>query len=114
MPFSVFAGVIMIVYQWSLSRIEFGGYPTLTHYIFLKDRDGLFSANREGIFSFLGISLVCGDRSDVRLFIDILGGSGYWRNYITHQVSSNVVHQGIYKDGEPKNISEKAVFTSAK
>ena len=59
LPFSVFAGVIMIVYQWALSRIEFGGYQTLTHYIILKERDGLFSANREGIFSFLGISFVC-------------------------------------------------------
>lgn len=54
-PFSVFAGVIMIGYQWALSRIEVGGYRTLTHYIILKERNGLFSCNREGILSFLGM-----------------------------------------------------------
>lgn len=55
LPFSVFAGVVMIAYQWGLSRIELGGFRTITHYIVLKERDGLFSCNREGIFSFLGM-----------------------------------------------------------
>jgi len=58
--------------------------------------------------------LFAGDRSDVRLFIDILGGSGYWRNYITHQVGPNVVHQGTCKDGKSKDNAEEAIVTSAK
>jgi phosphatidylinositol glycan class W len=66
-PFSVFAGVIMIGYQWALSRIEVGGYRTLTHYIILKERDGLFSCNREGILSFLGMISVLRRGADVEV-----------------------------------------------
>jgi len=45
-----------------------------------------------------------------RLFIDILGGSGCRRHYITHQVGSSVVHERTYKDRKSKDIIDKAIF----
>jgi glucosaminylphosphatidylinositol acyltransferase len=90
-PFSVFAGVIMIGYQWALSRIEVGGYRTLTHYIILKERDGLFSCNREGILSFLGMIRCWDGGLTWRLFVDILGWIGCWEYRVAFQVCADNV-----------------------
>lgn len=58
LPYSVFACLIIVGYQWALDHLPFGEYDTLTVYIALNGRNDLFSQNREGIFSFLGTVLL--------------------------------------------------------
>lgn len=54
-PFSVFAGIIMLTYEWALKNMRIGEYESITAYIIKAPRTDLINQNREGIFSFLGI-----------------------------------------------------------
>ena len=54
-PFSVFAMVIIVGYQWSLDHIPCYGHESIGAFIISGERYDLFSQNREGVFSFLGI-----------------------------------------------------------
>lgn len=71
-PFSVFAAVIAGVYEWALNRMPFGEYKNVTTYIVSSPRDTYFNQNREGIFSFLGVS-ISEMYSDERISVDIFG-----------------------------------------
>src|SRR2546423_12395415 len=75
LPFSMFAGIISMGYQWSLDHVKIREYDTISKFIVLGSRDDLFGQNREGIFSFFGIPfLKC--FVDSRIFVDIFGGIG--------------------------------------
>jgi hypothetical protein len=65
----VFAGIIILGYQWALGYLPLGEYDTVAMYIVLKERTDLFSQNREGIFSFLGT--ISSDLINVRVSLDI-------------------------------------------
>ena len=56
-PFSVFAGIITLTYEWALKNMRIGEYESVMAYIIKAPRTGLVNQNREGIFSFLGIFL---------------------------------------------------------
>jgi len=77
LPFSVFAAVIILVYQWALNHFPIRGHENIVAFIVTAERTDLFSQNREGIFSFFGLSLL--DISHQRIFVDIPGGTGCWR-----------------------------------
>ena len=74
LPYSVFACLIIVGYQWALDHLPFGEYDTLTLYIALSGRNDLFSQNREGIFSFLGTVLL--NLTNERISLDISGWIG--------------------------------------
>ena len=56
LPFSLFAGIISVGYQWCLEHVKIRGYETIAKFIVIGSRDDLFGQNREGIFSFFGMS----------------------------------------------------------
>jgi hypothetical protein len=74
LPYSVFACLIIVGYQWALDHLSFGEYDTLTKYIAQSRRNNLFSQNREGIFSFLGTVLL--DVTNERISFYIPGWIG--------------------------------------
>ena len=47
MPYSVFAGLIIVGYQWALDHLPFGEYDTIMVYIALSGRNDLFSQNNQ-------------------------------------------------------------------
>jgi glucosaminylphosphatidylinositol acyltransferase len=55
LPFTLFAGIISVGYQWCLDHVKIRGYDSISNFIVLGSRDDLFGQNREGIFSFFGI-----------------------------------------------------------
>jgi hypothetical protein len=69
LPYSVFACIIILGYQWALGYLPLGGYEGVARYIVLKERTDWFSQNREGIFSFLG--MIYDFLTNVRLSLDI-------------------------------------------
>jgi hypothetical protein len=54
-PFSLFAAIISLGYEWSLFHMPVREYISIAHFIIFGSRNDLFSQNREGLFSFLGI-----------------------------------------------------------
>jgi glucosaminylphosphatidylinositol acyltransferase len=57
-PFSVLASLLLVIYEWALGHVAIRGYDKILAFIVAADRTDLFSQNREGIFSFIGESIV--------------------------------------------------------
>jgi phosphatidylinositol glycan class W len=55
LPFTLFAGIISVGYQWCLDHVKIRGYDSISNFIVIGSRDDFFGQNREGIFSFFGI-----------------------------------------------------------
>jgi len=95
LPYSVFAGLIIVGYQWALDHLPFGEYDTLTVYIALSRRNDLFRQNREGIFSFLGIRLL--DLTNERISLDISCWHGC-REFDTPSETTIITVHSIFAD----------------
>jgi len=68
-PYSTFALLTMLAYEWALYHVPFRSYDNILTFIVSGQRSDLFSQNREGIFSFLGSSLEIA--TNQRLSVDI-------------------------------------------
>lgn len=97
LPFSLFAGVISVGYQWCLEHFKIRGYESISKFIVIGSRDDLFGQNREGIFSFFGshlkIPIFVGRGVDNRISVDIFGWIGCWAIDFACESTRNAIHQ---------------------
>ena len=90
LPYSVFACIIILGYQWALGYLPLGGYEGVAMYIVLKERVDWFSQNREGIFSFLGMIYDC--LTNVRLSLDIPGRTRCGKSNTPGETTFTTIH----------------------
>lgn len=75
LPYSVFACVIIVGYQYALTHLPIREYKDILTFIVSSERTDLLSKNREGLFSFIGTIAL--DFADDRVSLHISCRHGY-------------------------------------